>query len=91
MPQALAVIVKECLDLASGQNHSSIAFPALGTGNLSYPEQNVAKCMIEAVIEYIEKNPQSSVTDVKIVVFHRDRKTQAVSSIFIFGCVLIIE
>ena len=68
----------DCLNQAATAEHTSIAFPALGTGNLGYPEQNVAKCMMDIVIDYAEKNPQSSIRDVKIVIFHQDQRTQQV-------------
>lgn len=58
---------------------STIAFPALGTGNLNYPEEDVARCMIEAVIEHTEKNPTGSLQEVKIVIFHKDDKTKKVT------------
>ena len=69
--------MKDCLKQAASQGHTSIAFPALGTGNLGYPEQNVAKSMIDTVISYAEKT-SSSIQDVKIVIFHLDQKTQQV-------------
>ena len=64
---------------AAALGHTSIAFPALGTGNLRYPEQNVARCMIETVVDYTENNPNSSIKDVKIVVFHMDQRTMQVN------------
>lgn len=70
----------DCLNQAATFGHTSIAFPALGTGNLQYPEQNVAQSMIETVIRYAEKYPNSSITDVKIVIYHLDQKTQMVCS-----------
>ena len=33
-------------------NYSSIAFPALGTGNLNCPPAKLAECFIEAAAEY---------------------------------------
>lgn len=78
MSQVLSQIVVECLTQAATNGHQSIAFPALGTGNLGYPEKAVAKTIIEAVTKYAEKNPNTSVKDVKIVIFHSDIKTQKV-------------
>lgn len=66
----------DCLTKAAANGYQSIAFPALGTGNLRYPEGDVAQAMIEAVIEYAEENPNSSLKDVKIVIYHLDHKTQ---------------
>ncbi|XP_067933230.1 protein mono-ADP-ribosyltransferase PARP14-like [Watersipora subatra] len=74
--QNLIRIVGKCLTMASSHNHQSIAFPALGTGNLRYPEAEVAKTMIEAVLEYADGNPNSSLKDVKIVIYYLDHKTQ---------------
>ena len=74
-----------CLTMASNNNHQSIAFPALGTGNLSYPGDAVSKAMIESVIEYVQKNSNSSIKKVKIVIFHGDRIVQQVLLPLIFG------
>ena len=57
----------------------------MGTGNLRYPGDEVAKAMIEAVIEYTEKNPNSSIKDVKIVIYHLDHGTQKVKTYFCMG------
>ena len=69
------------MEKAAINGHQSIAFPVLGVGNLGYPVDEVAKGMIEAVIEYTERNPNSSITDVKIVIFHLDSKAQTVSTV----------
>lgn len=86
--QDLEKIVKKCLDQAVAQGHSSIAFPALGTGNLKYPEQEVAKGMIEAVIDYAKTNPGNCITDVKIVIYLKDIKTQMVFTCLLFRSLL---
>jgi len=51
---------------------------ALGTGNLNYPPALSAQYMIEAVMEYSQENPKSSITQVKVIVFHLDIKTKKV-------------
>jgi len=66
-----------CLNKAAS-NGVSIAFPALGTGNLNYPPALSAQYMIEAVMEYSQENPKSSITQVKVIVFHLDIKTKKV-------------
>ena len=65
--------------MAAANSHQSIAFPVLGVGNLGYPVDEVAKGMIEAMIEYTEGNSTSSISDVKIVIFHRNTTAQKVS------------
>lgn len=64
-----------CLTMAAAKKHQSITFPALGTGNLRYPVKEVSKAMIEAVIDYAEANPKSSIRDVRIVIFSKDKPT----------------
>ena len=49
---------------------SSIAFPALGAGNLHYPSLVVAKIMINAVHNYFQANRvTTSIKEVKFVIF----------------------
>ncbi|XP_067934852.1 protein mono-ADP-ribosyltransferase PARP14-like isoform X2 [Watersipora subatra] len=73
--QTLKGIVATCLSMAASESHTSITFPALGTGNLRYPVDQVSKGMIEAVTEYAESNPHSSIVGVKIVIYHLDKPT----------------
>lgn len=73
-------MVLSCLRLADREGHTSIALPALGTGNLGYPAQDVARCMINAIIEYIGDNSSSTIRNVKIVIYTADRQTQSVST-----------
>ena len=79
--QLLAEVVAKCLDEATNSEYQSTAFPALGTGNLGYPAREVAKCMIEAVIDHVEKNPNSSMKLVKIVIFHKDQEALQVKAV----------
>ena len=76
-------MVEACLQITEKERHTSIAFPALGTGNLNYPEHEVAKCMIDAAVEYFSTNTNSSIRDVKIVIFYADQKTWMVRICFI--------
>lgn len=56
----------------------SVTFPALGTGMLKYPVKDVAKNMIEAMMEYVEENRGTSVREVRLVIYHKDDKTYKV-------------
>ena len=71
----LKKMVKDCLEMSTSRGHQSITFPALGTGNLRYPVNEVAKAMIEAMIEYVEGNPDTTIHDVRIVIYNLDKKT----------------
>ena len=67
--QVLAAVVEKCLEETNVWNCQSVVFPALGTGNLGYPPAEVAKCMIQTVIDFVGKNPHSSIKLVKILIY----------------------
>lgn len=48
---------------------SSIAFPALGTGNLGYPPCLVAKTMFEAVYDFRKSKKLEYLRDVYFVLY----------------------
>ena len=63
-------IVNKCLIKSDELKASSIAFPALGTGNLCYPADVAAEVMIKAVADHINKNfTTSSIKMVKMVIY----------------------
>ncbi|XP_053400000.1 uncharacterized protein LOC123557665 isoform X2 [Mercenaria mercenaria] len=68
-------LVLKCLQEAANSGHTSLAFPALGTGNLNYDKDYVAKTMFAGVEKFSLNNPSSSVTDVKFVIFPSDYAT----------------
>uniref|UniRef100_C3Y3J3 Poly [ADP-ribose] polymerase n=1 Tax=Branchiostoma floridae TaxID=7739 RepID=C3Y3J3_BRAFL len=47
----------------------SIAFPALGTGNLGYPRSVAASAMFDEVVSFSQANPSTSLKHVSIVVY----------------------
>lgn len=67
--------MKNCLQAADDNGFVSIAFPALGTGNLGYPKQQVAKVMFSCIDRFGSSYPQSSVCDVRFVVYDKDFQT----------------
>ena len=50
----------------------SIAFPAIGTGNLGYPNDVVAKIMINVIFDYFSSNKASKITKVYLRIFMKD-------------------
>ena len=54
---------------------TSIAFAAIGTGVLEFPRDQVAELYFNEVISYDQKNPRTSLRDVKFVLFHKDAPT----------------
>ena len=65
---------------ASKKGVMSLAFPAIGTGILAFPADVVATVLFDVVDNFSMKNPGTSITEVKFVVYEKDLKVWAVSS-----------
>ncbi|XP_052226409.1 protein mono-ADP-ribosyltransferase PARP14-like isoform X2 [Dreissena polymorpha] len=65
-------VVSECLKLADKDGHSSIAFPAIGTGAQKFPISDVAKTMLSSVDWFSRHYNKSSVVLVRIVIYYKD-------------------
>ena len=63
-----------CLLQASFEKHESIAFPMLGSGNLGYPCENVARAMFLTINSFFDEMPHSTLQTVTIVVHSRNLK-----------------
>ena len=50
----------------------SIAFPSIGTGNLGYPNDVVARIMVKEVYDYLSANKKSCIDRVYLVIFMQD-------------------
>ena len=60
----------KCLKICDEKEISSIAFPALGAGNLGYPTDFVAKVMTNTVQSYLQVNRETTcIKEVKFVIF----------------------
>jgi poly [ADP-ribose] polymerase 10/14/15 len=64
----------DCLEEGETQGHSSIAFPAIGTGNLNYPHNVVAEEMFKSVIAFGSTKSIKKLLDVRFILYHRDDK-----------------
>ena len=69
--QVLYMSMQKCFNECSRLKLTSIAFPALGTGNLKYPPLVTAEIMIKATIEYMTSNP-SPTTSVYFTIYNDD-------------------
>lgn len=54
---------------------ASIAFPAIGTGTLKFPRAEVAKIYFDVVISFSQKNPDTSLQEVRFVLYDQDHTT----------------
>ena len=73
----------ESLQFASKRRFKSIGFPAIGTGNLHFPRDIVAESMFSTVIEFSNANPNTSVKDVRFVLYDKDLPTVEVRFFFV--------
>ena len=70
---------------ANDRGYMSIAFPALGAGNLGYPRDVIAREMFSCVDEFAENYPTSSIADVRFVVYSGDSNSvKVIENQFIF-------
>ncbi|XP_072301468.1 protein mono-ADP-ribosyltransferase PARP9 isoform X2 [Eucyclogobius newberryi] len=70
--QALFRSVQDCLWTAAASNYSSIAFPAIGTGNLGFSDEEVARIMLHAALDVSQKC--HCPLDVHFVIFPKDEQ-----------------
>lgn len=70
--QELKKLVYKCLSKASGAGHTSIAFPAIGTGLNKYPKEIVAKVMFSCVEQFQKRHSDTSLVSVRCVIYPAD-------------------
>ncbi|XP_029915317.1 protein mono-ADP-ribosyltransferase PARP14-like isoform X3 [Myripristis murdjan] len=68
-PVKIKEVVYSVLKLSEQNTFSSVSFPALGTGQGGASPSAVADAMIDAVVDFVRKKPQSCVRTVKILIF----------------------
>ena len=54
-PDLLASCYRRCLEVASENDIHSIAFPAISTGDYSYPMEQAAPIALETVVQYLKE------------------------------------
>ena len=62
-----------CLQKGEELGVKSIAFPVIGTGNLSFPRDAASRIMLEETISFCQANPRSKVLDIRFIVFEKDQ------------------
>ena len=77
--QTLQSMLKKILEQAMKQGMTSIAIPAIGTGNLNFPRDVTARVMYETVADFSKDNPTSALNDIRFWVYDKDIQTVQVS------------
>jgi poly [ADP-ribose] polymerase 10/14/15 len=70
--KGLEDLVVKCLTEVNRLGHRSVAFPALGTGNLGMADEVAAKGILGGIDSYSARGP-SNVVDVNVVIFDKDK------------------
>ncbi|XP_052772408.1 uncharacterized protein LOC128211541 [Mya arenaria] len=73
--QKLKTLIKQCLSIAELEGYKTIAFPAVGTGNLLYPMKEVSKALMESALEFREENVCCSLDMVYCVIPPSDEQS----------------
>ncbi|XP_052596401.1 protein mono-ADP-ribosyltransferase PARP14 [Peromyscus californicus insignis] len=63
--RSVSCVLEEC----EQRNYSSICLPAIGTGNARQDPDTVAKAIMDAIEEFIQKKSVQAVRKVKVVIF----------------------
>uniref|UniRef100_A0A671QDB4 Poly [ADP-ribose] polymerase n=1 Tax=Sinocyclocheilus anshuiensis TaxID=1608454 RepID=A0A671QDB4_9TELE len=78
--KVLSQIIRNCLKNAETWRMASVVFPAIGTGNLRFPKDLVARIMLTEVQEFNSTN----LREVTVIVHPSDRE-----SLHMFSCIFL--
>ena len=79
--QTLYFTVFESLKVASTEQVTSVAFPALGTGVYGVPEGVCASMSLKAVRDFFQSNSMTTITNVKFVLYNQSTVNAFMSEI----------
>ncbi|XP_047456373.1 poly(ADP-ribose) polymerase family member 14-related sequence 1 isoform X2 [Mugil cephalus] len=68
-PVKIKKVVTEALLMCVKDSHTSVAFPAIGTGQGNVQAKQVADAMLDAVVDVLSQNTSSTLTTIRIVIF----------------------
>uniref|UniRef100_A0A3Q3GV61 Poly [ADP-ribose] polymerase n=1 Tax=Labrus bergylta TaxID=56723 RepID=A0A3Q3GV61_9LABR len=78
--QTLITIIRYCLAKAEKLKMTSLSFPAIGTGNLSFPKDVVSRVLLKEIHNFSSSTSPRHLREVAIVVHPSDRQTVDVTS-----------
>ncbi|KAM9365083.1 poly(ADP-ribose) polymerase family member 14-related sequence 1 isoform 2-T2 [Pholidichthys leucotaenia] len=68
-PVKIKKVVTEALQMCATNSYTSVAFPAIGTGQGNVGAKLVADAMMDAVIDVLSQNTPSTLKTIRIVIF----------------------
>jgi len=84
-------LINSCLQKAHDSSMTSIAIPAIGTGNLRVPGDIACWVMYDEVDKFSQNNATTSLKDIRFVVYDKDPSTIAVRAVHCYLLTLIIS
>ena len=69
--ELLASAYRRSLEVAAENWLESVAFPSISTGAYGYPMEEAARVALGAVMDYLESQPETSVRQVRFVLYGR--------------------
>lgn len=82
-------VFKAMLQTCESKQLSSVAMPALGTGNLKYPRDEVCKTMFSAIDNWVRDNPSTCLRNVRFVMHVKDR--DVIQVCYVTSCDVCVE
>ncbi|XP_031164633.1 protein mono-ADP-ribosyltransferase PARP14-like isoform X3 [Sander lucioperca] len=73
--EELISIIRYCLENAEKNRMASLSFPAIGTGNLSFPRDVVSRVLLQEIHSYSRRKTPRYLREVAIVVHPSDSQT----------------
>lgn len=73
--QRMQSFIRKCLEKAHEYQYSSLAFPALGTGNLSFPSKVVAEIAKETIEEFEGAHETTTIKTIAFIIYVKDEDT----------------
>uniref|UniRef100_F6ZKX3 Poly [ADP-ribose] polymerase n=1 Tax=Macaca mulatta TaxID=9544 RepID=F6ZKX3_MACMU len=67
-------IIRECMEITDSLSLKSIAFPAIGTGNLGFPKTIFAELIISEVFKFSSKNQLKTLQEVHFLLHPSDHE-----------------
>lgn len=67
--------MRKCLEEANDSSYTTLVFPAMGTGQLGYPRDQVAEMMYQTIIDFDRKSAGPNLKHIKFICFPGDLET----------------
>lgn len=75
----MTTALTSALTQAHQAQYQSLAIPSLGTGNLRWPHDVVARTTFDAVINFSKANPGTSLKNIVLVIYPADQPSLLVN------------